>query len=165
MPVQIFWSRPKIELTFIPLQKVLCRHKNWIYYMKIIFWSGTKNLGLVQYVNQYLAWHKKFGPAQNVLGLVKGQGINHFDSYSLCRNGELDYNFKRFDLVWIHYGQCCLLCWIYGGLVKSWSSSGLFLLVICSSLLENSDNHLLVSFNLRHNANYNSSIICHLAFL
>ena len=33
-------------------------------------------MGLAQYVNQYLARHKKFGPAQNVLGLVKGQGIS-----------------------------------------------------------------------------------------
>ena len=44
--------------------------------MKIILWSGTKNLGLVQYVNQFLVWHKKFGPTQNVLGPVKGQGIS-----------------------------------------------------------------------------------------
>ena len=44
--------------------------------MKIIFWSGTKSLGLAQYVNQFLAWHKKIGPTQNVLGPVKGQGIN-----------------------------------------------------------------------------------------
>ena len=43
--------------------------------MKIILWSGTKSLGLAQYVNQFLVWHKKFGPAQNVLGLIKEQGI------------------------------------------------------------------------------------------
>ena len=35
---------------------------------QIIFWSGTKILGLAQYVNQFLVWHKTFGPAQNVLG-------------------------------------------------------------------------------------------------
>jgi hypothetical protein len=29
----------------------------------------------VQNVNQFLVWHKKFGPAQNVLRPVKGQGI------------------------------------------------------------------------------------------
>ena len=32
-------------------------------------------MGLEQYVNQFLVWHKKFRQAQNVLGLVKGQGI------------------------------------------------------------------------------------------
>ena len=44
--------------------------------MKIILWSSTKILALAQYVNQCLVWHKKFGPAQNVLGPVKGQGVN-----------------------------------------------------------------------------------------
>ena len=43
--------------------------------MQIIFWSGTKSFELAQYVNQFLVWNKKFGPAQNVLGPVKGQGI------------------------------------------------------------------------------------------
>ena len=43
---------------------------------QIIFWSGTKSLGQAQYVNQFLVWHKKFGPVQNVLGPVKGQGIS-----------------------------------------------------------------------------------------
>ena len=43
--------------------------------MKIIFWSGTKSLGLAQYVNQFLLWQKKFEPAQNILGPVEGRGI------------------------------------------------------------------------------------------
>ena len=29
-----------------------------------------------QYVNKCLVWHKKFEPAQNILGHVKGQGIS-----------------------------------------------------------------------------------------
>ena len=44
--------------------------------MQIIFLSGTKCLWLPQYVNQFFVWHKEFGPAQNILGPVKGQGIN-----------------------------------------------------------------------------------------
>jgi hypothetical protein len=43
--------------------------------MQIIFLSGTKCLWLAQYVNKFLVRHKKFGPAQNILGPVKGQGI------------------------------------------------------------------------------------------
>ena len=43
--------------------------------MQIIFWSGTKCLRLAQYLNKFLARHKKFGLAQNILGPVKGQGI------------------------------------------------------------------------------------------
>ena len=43
--------------------------------MQTIFLSGTKCLWLPQYVNKCLVWHKIFGPAQNILGLVEGQGI------------------------------------------------------------------------------------------
>ena len=28
------------------------------------------------YLNNFFVWHKKFGPAQNILGPVKGQGIS-----------------------------------------------------------------------------------------
>ena len=54
-PVETIWARPIIELNWVPLQKVLCWQKNWIYYMKILFW---------------------FGPAQIFLGSIKGQGIS-----------------------------------------------------------------------------------------
>ena len=43
--------------------------------MEIIFWSGTIILGLAQYKNHYLVWHKQFGPAQNISGPVEGRGI------------------------------------------------------------------------------------------
>ena len=46
--------------------------------MKIIFWSGTKSLGPAQYVNKCLVRQKKFGPAQNNLGPVEGQGNSKF---------------------------------------------------------------------------------------
>ena len=29
--VQIFWGRPNVWLHLVPLQKLLCWHKNWIY--------------------------------------------------------------------------------------------------------------------------------------
>ena len=76
VPVQIFWACPKIWLHLVPLQKLLCRHKKQFYWMQIIFLSGTKCLWLAQYVNEFLVRHKKFGPAQNILWPVKGQGIN-----------------------------------------------------------------------------------------
>ena len=44
--------------------------------MQIIYLSGTKCLWLAQYVNNFLVRHKKFGPAQNILRPVKGQGMN-----------------------------------------------------------------------------------------
>ena len=66
LPVQIFWASPKIWLHLVPLQKLLCQHKNQFYWLQIIFWSGTKFLWLAQYVNKFLVWHTKFGPAQNI---------------------------------------------------------------------------------------------------
>ena len=44
--------------------------------MQIIFLSSTKCLSVTQYVNKFLVRHKKFELAQNILGPVKGQGIN-----------------------------------------------------------------------------------------
>ena len=55
------------------------------YWMQIIFLSGTKCLWLPQYINKFLVWHKKFGPAQNILGPVKGQGISA-SSKTLCQH-------------------------------------------------------------------------------
>ena len=75
--VQIFWVSPKIKLHLVPLQKLLYRHKNQFYWMQIIFLSGTKCLRLAEYVNKFLVWHKIFGPTQNILRPVKGQGIRY----------------------------------------------------------------------------------------
>ena len=75
VPVKILWASTKIWLHLVPHQKLLCWHKKQFYWMQIIFLSSTKCLWLPQYVNKFLVWHKKFGPAQNILGLVKGQGI------------------------------------------------------------------------------------------
>ena len=61
-----FWASPKIWLHLVPLQKLVCQHKNNIHWMQIIFLSGTKCLWLHQYVNKFLVWLKKFGPAQNI---------------------------------------------------------------------------------------------------
>ena len=60
--VQIFWGRPNVWLHLVPLQKLLCWHKNWIYSLKIFFWCGTKCLWPVQY---------KFMAGLNFLFLTK----------------------------------------------------------------------------------------------
>ena len=49
--------------------------------MEIISQSGTISFGPAQYVNQYLVWHKKFGPVQNILLPVEGRGINVGEEY------------------------------------------------------------------------------------
>ena len=74
--------------------------------MQIIFLSGTKSLWLPQYVNKFLVWHKKFGPAQNILVPVKGQGMNKFASQYICRASyqiELQIRFLLFfRLTWMN---------------------------------------------------------------
>ena len=45
-------------------------------YEDIGFCAGTKDFEEALNAVKYLGWFKKFGPAQNILGPVKGQGIN-----------------------------------------------------------------------------------------
>jgi hypothetical protein len=53
---------------FVPDKKMICIHKNW-------FCAGTKVFEEALNAVKFLGWLKKFGLAQNILGLVKGQGI------------------------------------------------------------------------------------------
>ena len=96
VPVQMFWAIPKIWLHLVPLQKLLCQHKNQFYWMQIIFWSGTKCLWLAQYVKKILVWHKKFGPAQNIFGPVKGQGISFFFAELFLKTTTFQFRYKNF---------------------------------------------------------------------
>ena len=66
-------SQPKSLTAFSAFSKTFEKKKN--YWMQIIFLSGRKCFWLPQHVNKFLVWHKKFGPAQNILGPVKWQGI------------------------------------------------------------------------------------------
>ena len=74
----MFWASPKIWLLLVPLQKLLCRHKNQFYRIQIIFLSVSKCLWVPPCVNKFLVWHKKCRPAQNILGPVKGHGIRAY---------------------------------------------------------------------------------------
>ena len=89
----------------MPLQKLLCQLKNQFYWMQIIFLSGTKCLWLPQIVNKFLVWHKKFGPARNILGPIKGQGISglkhltsHQEVFGLRTGLRFDFFFFFFFL-------------------------------------------------------------------
>ena len=53
---------------FVSAQKPILLNANHLFVWK------KKCLWLAQYVNKFLGWLKKFGPAQNILGPVKGQG-------------------------------------------------------------------------------------------
>ena len=54
----------------------LCQTKRWFAFSKIGFCAGTKVFEEALNAVKFLGWLKKFGPAQNILGPVKGQGIS-----------------------------------------------------------------------------------------
>ena len=66
-----FLSQPKnltSSKTFVPAQISILLNANHLF-----VWH--KSLWLAHNVNKFLVQHKKFGPAQNILGPVKGQGL------------------------------------------------------------------------------------------
>ena len=50
--------------------------KKVIAFSKIVFCAGTKVFEEALNAVKFLSWLKKFGPAQNILRPVKGQGIS-----------------------------------------------------------------------------------------
>ena len=78
---KIFWAgqnfcvRPKIYLHIVAVTNILCQTKRWFAFSKIGFYAGTKDFEEALNAVKLLGQLKKFGPAQNILGLVNGQGI------------------------------------------------------------------------------------------
>ena len=89
----MFCAGPKLWLHLVPLQKLLCCHKNQFYWMQIIFLSDTKCLRLPQYVNRCLVWHKKIWTAQNILGPVNS--LAGIGSWSACKHYNKDLSKNR----------------------------------------------------------------------
>ena len=70
--------------------------------MQIIFLSGTTCVWLAQNVNKFLVRHKKFEPAQKILGPVKGQGT----SFSDLKSKEV---YKKMSVLKVvHFFRYCL---------------------------------------------------------
>ena len=70
--VQVFCARPKIYLHIVAVTNILCQTKRWFAFSKIGFCAGTKVFEEALNAVKFLGWLKKFGPAQNILGPVKG---------------------------------------------------------------------------------------------
>ena len=77
----LYWSKffeqaQKIIYTLCQLQTFCARQKDDLHSVKLVFVLAQKFLKR-HYVNavKFLGWLKKFGPAQNILGPLKGQGI------------------------------------------------------------------------------------------
>ena len=62
-------------LHIVAVTNILWQTKRWFAFSKIGFCAGTKGFEEALNAVKFLGWLKKFGPAQNVLGPVKGQGI------------------------------------------------------------------------------------------
>ena len=73
--VQIFCASPNIYLHIVAVTNILCQTKRWFAFRKIGFCAGTKVFEEALNAVKFLGWLKKFGPAQNILAPVKGQGI------------------------------------------------------------------------------------------
>ena len=72
------WSK-----IFVPNQKFIYilwqSQKDDLHSVKLVFCAGTKVLGDALNAVKFLGWLKKFGPAQNILRPVKGQGMTVVD--------------------------------------------------------------------------------------
>ena len=55
---------------------ILWQTKRRFVFSKIVFCAGTKGFKEALNAVKFLGLLKKFGPAQNILGLVKGRGIS-----------------------------------------------------------------------------------------
>ena len=61
---KIFEPDPKLNCILCRSKFFCAGTKTLIYWMEIIYWSGTKRLGPTKNFNQFLVWYKKFGPVQ-----------------------------------------------------------------------------------------------------
>jgi hypothetical protein len=57
-------------------QTFCARQKDDLHSVKLVFVPAQKFLKKALNAVKVLGWLKKFGPAQNILGPVKGQGMN-----------------------------------------------------------------------------------------
>ena len=65
-------------LHIVTVTNILGQTKRLFAFSKIVFCAGTKVFEEALYATKFMEWLKTFGPAQNILGPVKGQGINAF---------------------------------------------------------------------------------------
>ena len=64
------------------VKKTFCaRQKDDLHSVKLVFSVGTKVFEEALNVVKFFGWLKNFGPAQNILRPVKGQGISTSDPY------------------------------------------------------------------------------------
>ena len=80
----MFWAagpnvlgQTKNVFTYCGRDKHFVPDKRCFAFCKIGFCASTNVFEEALNAVKFLGWHKIFGPAQNILGPVKGQGISH----------------------------------------------------------------------------------------
>ena len=103
---KMFWAGPKIYLRTVAVTNNLCQTKRWFAFSKNGFCAGTKVFEEALDAVKFLGCLKKFGPAKNILGPVKGQSISEcweaqkacfcsksvLDSYALWNSEKMKKN-------------------------------------------------------------------------
>ena len=80
-----FLCQTKLYLYIVPDPNFLCQTKRWFVFRKFHFSVGTKVFGVALNTNQFLVLQKIFGLAQNILGLLEGQGIGKYSFFGTAQ--------------------------------------------------------------------------------
>ena len=89
---KMFCAGPKIWLHIVTLHKLLCWHKKQI----------------LLNANHLFVWHK-IGPAQNILGPVKGQGINQTLMFKIGGDRLLHYLLINMEILFNADANCKII--------------------------------------------------------
>ena len=124
----------------MPLQKLLCRHKNQFYWMQIIFLYVTKCLWMPQYVKKKFGLAQKIGPAQNILEPIKGQGISSLFYTIIQLPTHCEVEISLLSILSLHF--------------KPWRSSVLYLCPVrdIKNWILQSSNSQILKFRVLQNA-------------
>ena len=81
----LIWSNffvpdQKNYLHIVSVKNIWYQTKRWCAHSKIVFCTGTNIFEEALNAVKFLGWVKKFGPAQKILGPVKGHGIKVQDT-------------------------------------------------------------------------------------
>ena len=77
---KMFWAGPNFLCQTKNLFTCCARKKDNLNSVKLFFCAGTKVFEEALIAVKFLGWLKKFGPGQNILEPVKGQGIRSTNS-------------------------------------------------------------------------------------
>ena len=84
--LQIFCAILKNYLHILTVTNILLQTKRWFAFSKIGFCAGTKVVEEALDAFKFLGWLKNFGPAQNILGPIKWQGIKTLTAIQFIRS-------------------------------------------------------------------------------